>query len=105
MAFKLVHQEQRQHSLSNEDLITFLLENHNNILSTRGSPSQQFNETSDDISIPDEGKEIKKEFDFFQDDAIDAAREAVLSDLEVSTIKKQTQINEVIVDRRRSRTK
>ena len=101
MGFKLVKVEKKESTrIDNGSFISFLLEDHNNKASKRS-----LNLPVDDNSIPGGLSESKKEFDFFQDDAIDATREEVLSDLEVSTIKKQTQIGEVIVDRRRSRTK
>lgn len=107
MAFKFINREQKEtKNLTNEALVSFLLENHKQILSTRSPSGKELSETSDDISIPNSEIKNKKEFDFFYDEGVESARQDVLADLEIGTIVNTPLTDDVVVvDRRKSRKK
>ena len=100
MAFKLIKQEvKKTHSLTNEEFLNFLLENHK--INTRSKDP-------DIISILDPLEEKNKNFDFFKDEKKDLAREQAIFDIENSIIDKKEIHNEPqneIVDRRKRKRK
>ena len=102
MAFKLIKQEKKKQGLvDDKTLIAFLLEDHNNKISTRS-----LNVLVDDNSIPAQVPESKKEFDFFLDEKKDEARRQAIYDLENSIINKPVIQKEAqVVDRRKSKRK
>lgn len=102
MGFKLVKVEKKESTgIDNERFMSFLLEEHNKVLSTRS-----LNLPVDDNSIPSGLSESKKEFDFFWDENKESARKDVIQDLEASIIKLPViQKEEQVVDRRKSKRK
>ena len=101
MAFKLIKQEKKKSIVDDTTFITFLLEDHNNKISTRS-----LDLLVDDNSIPVRSDESKKDFDFFLDEKKVEARRQAIYDLENSIIDKPViQKEEQVVDRRKSKRK
>ena len=101
MAFKLIKQEKKKSIVDDTTFIAFLLEDHNNKISTRS-----LDLLVDDNSIPASQHESKKEFDFFLDEKKVEARRQAIYDLENSIIDKPViQKEEQVVDLRKSKRK
>jgi len=101
MGFKLVKQERKKEvTLDNSSFLSFLLENHNNILKSRSNSIDL-----DNRSILEPRVENKKEFDFFLDEKKEARRKEAIEDIENSIINQPSKKDEQIVDRRKNRRK
>jgi len=103
MGFKFLKREEKKNSslsISNEEFINFLLENHNNIkLKIKDN-------LIDDISIPSTSEEKNNFFDFLKDEKKELAREQAIFDIENSIIdKKEIKNDDQIVDRRKKKRK
>jgi len=101
MGFKLVKQERKKEvTLDNSSFLSFLLENHNNILKSRSNSIDL-----DNRSILEPRVENKKEFDFFLDEKKEARRKEAIEDIENSIINQPSKKDDQIVDRRKNRRK
>jgi hypothetical protein len=104
MGFKIIKQEAKKNTaLTNEELLSFLLENHNSIVKLRS-----LNIDLDNNSILDLPEEKNKNFDFFYNEPRDIARKQAVSDIENSIIEKkeiQTEDKNEVVDRRKRKRK
>ena len=101
MGFKLVNQEKKKEAtIDNSSFLTFLLDNHNEILKSRSKSIDL-----DNRSILEPGVENKKEFDFFLDEKKEAIRKEAIEDIEKGIINQPSKKDEQIVDRRKNRRK
>lgn len=96
------------HTLSNSDLVKFLVEDHVRRVSCREKNLEDSNlkdVVRDDITLLHEEKVPTEIFDFFYDPAAAAAKLDVFADLESSMISKSTSVASQNVTDRRSKAK
>lgn len=103
MGFKFLKKEEKKNSssgISNEEFVSFLLEDHNSIR------AKIKDNLVDNISIPSASEEKNNFFDFLKDEKKELAREQAIFDIENSIInKKEVKDEDQVVDRRKKKRK